>query len=125
MTSLLLDTHVLLWWLNDDPIADVAAAAIADPTHRVFTSAASIWEATIKRSLGKLHFAGSLAEASATTGFTPLPVMADHAEAVGALPDLHRDPFDRMLLAQAIVEGCTIVTRDRDIADYDVPILEA
>ncbi len=125
MMRLLADTHVLLWWLNDDPIEPDAAAALADPANQVFASAASIWEATINRAIGKLAFDGSLASAASTSRFTPLPVAASHAEAVGALPDLHRDPFDRLLVAQATVESLTIVTRDRKIAAYDVATLAA
>ena len=117
---LLVDTHVLLWWLNDDPLAPEAAAAIADPTNQVFASAASVWEATIKRALGKLELDGSLADAAESSGFTPIPVTVAHAEAAGDLPDLHRDPFGRMLIAQAIVESLTVITRDRTIGAYDV-----
>lgn len=123
---LLLDTHVLLWALADDPSLSTAArAAIVDGRNRVVASAVSAWEITIKRSLGKLRAPADLAEAVAAHRFTPLAVSLEHALAVGALPDLHRDPFDRLLVAQAGVEGLTIVTRDRAIARYDVDVLEA
>ncbi|MFO8076747.1 MAG: type II toxin-antitoxin system VapC family toxin [Egibacteraceae bacterium] len=123
---LLLDTHVLLWALADDPSLSTAArAAIVDGRNRVVASAVSAWEITIKRSLGKLRTPADLAEAVAAHRFTPLAVSLEHALAVGALPDLHRDPFDRLLVAQAGVEGLTIVTRDRAIARYDVDVLGA
>jgi PIN domain nuclease of toxin-antitoxin system len=123
--SLLLDTHVLLWWLAGDPLADGAAARIADPTERVVVSTASIWEATIKRSLGKLRIDGSLAHHAADAGFELLPVLADHAEAAGGLPHHHRDPFDRMLVAQATAERLTVVTRDPAFRSYDVDTVPA
>ena len=123
---LLLDTHVLLWALTDDPSLSAAArAAIVDGRNRVVVSAVSAWEITIKRSLGKLRAPADLAEAVAAHRFTPLAVSLEHALAFGALPDLHRDPFDRLLVAQAGVEGLTIVTRDRAIARYDVDVLGA
>jgi PIN domain nuclease of toxin-antitoxin system len=121
--SLLLDTHALLWWWQDEPISDEAAARIADPDVLVAVSAASIWEIAIKRELGKIRFEGPLAAEVHASGFEPLPVVADHAEAAGRLPSLHRDPFDRMLVAQAQVEGLTIVSRDRQLAAYDVDVL--
>ena len=125
MTCLLLDTHVLLWWLNGDPIEPAAAEAIGDPTSEVLVSAASIWEIAIKRALRKLDVEGSVAEATVATGFNLLSVSAVHAEAVGELPLLHRDPFDRLLVAQARREGSTLVSRDTALRGYDVPILIA
>ena len=123
---LLLDTHVLLWALTDDSSLTAAArAAIVDGRNRVVVSAVSAWEITIKRSLGKLRAPADLAKEVAAHRFTPLAVSLEHALAVGALPDLHRDPFDRLLVAQAGVEGLTIVTRDRAIARYDVDVLGA
>jgi len=123
---LLLDTHVLLWALTDDPSLSAAArAAIVDGRNRVVVSAVSAWEITIKRSLGKLRAPADLAKEVAAHRFTPLAVSLEHALAVGALPDLHRDPFDRLLVAQAGVEDLTIVTRDRAIARYDVDVLGA
>jgi len=120
---LLLDTHALLWWLGGSPLADAARERIAEPTTLVAVSAASIWEASIKASLGKLRLPGSLAVAVADNGFEPLPISLRHAEAAGALPRHHRDPFDRMLIAQAVAEGLTIVTRDPAFADYEVDVL--
>lgn len=121
--SLLLDTHSLLWWLADAPMSDQARAAIADPSTLVAVSAASIWEAAIKRASGKLRLDGSLAAHAVEAGFEPLPVSFSHAEDAGSLPPHHNDPFDRMLIAQARAEHLTIVTRDPAFAPYEVPVL--
>lgn len=121
--NLLLDTHALLWWLRGAPLRDEAHEAIADQTNLVAVSAASVWEASIKKALGKLRFKESLVEAVVAASFEPLAVSAAHAERAGALPPHHRDPFDRMLVAQAQVEGLTIVTRDTSFNAYDVSVL--
>ena len=121
--NLLLDTHALLWWLNGDPLAPEARIAVADPSNRVCVSSASIWEIAIKQSIGKLEVEGSIAAAAIEDRFEPLPVTFEHAEAVPRLPSHHRDPFDRLLIAQAQVEALTIVTRNARIPTYDVPTL--
>jgi PIN domain nuclease of toxin-antitoxin system len=122
--NLLLDTHVLLWWLaGSDEIAEPAATAIADPGNLVAVSAASLWEIGIKRSLGTLRVDGDLLEAVVSSGFEPLPISLDHADAAGQLPHHHRDPFDRMLVAQAQSERLTVVTRDLAFAGYEIPLL--
>lgn len=121
--TLLLDTHTLLWWLAGAPMASDAQDRIGDPTEMVAVSAASIWEAEIKRATGKLRVEGSLASQVAVAGFEPLAISLQHAELAGALPPHHRDPFDRMLVAQAQTEGLTLVTRDASFAAYDVPVL--
>jgi PIN domain nuclease of toxin-antitoxin system len=121
--NLLLDTHALLWWLAGADIDDQARAAIADASAVVAVSAASIWEAAIKRELGKLEMPDGLAEVVVEEGFEPLPIRLEHAERAGALPPHHRDPFDRMLVAQAQSEGLTLVTRDPWFDAYDVAIL--
>jgi PIN domain nuclease of toxin-antitoxin system len=124
--KLLLDTHVLLWWL-DDPrqLSSASVAAICDPANEVFVSAASAWEIAIKKSLGKLDAPDNLVDAMNTCRFFPLPIAINHALAIQVLPACHHDPFDRMLLAQAKVEGMTIVTRDAEMLGYDVPRIEA
>lgn len=121
--NLLLDTHVLLWWLADAPLDPTARARIADPELLVVVSAASVWEIVIKRSIGKLRVEGSMAERVEEAGFEPLPVTSAHAERAGSLPPHHRDPFDRMLVAQAQAEGLVVVSRDPSFDVYDVQLL--
>lgn len=123
MSALLLDTHVLLWWLAGDPLDDEVVDRIADPATVVVVSAASILEAAIKATLGKLDVRESLGHVVVEEGFTPLDVTFDHAELAGQLPPHHRDPFDRMLVAQARIEGCEIVSRDRAFDAYGVDVL--
>lgn len=120
---LLLDTQPLLWWLADQPIDREASDAIADPSNIVAVSATSIWEITIKRQVGKLRFEGSPADEVLDAGFERLSITAVHAELAGDLPLHHRDPFDRMLVAQAQAEGLTLVTRDPAFDGYDVRVL--
>lgn len=122
---LLLDTHVLLWWLADHALSEDARAAIADPISEVAVSAASTWEISIKKALGKLTAPDDLEERLRLGGFTPLPIRIDHATAAGELPRHHDDPFDRMLIAQAKIEGLTLVTRDGRLSGYDVALLTA
>lgn len=124
---LLLDTHVWLWWQADDRrLGALARHAIRTATE-VWFSAASAWEIAIKASLGKLTLprGADIESALALDGFRPLPVAITHAEAVRTLRVLHRDPFDRMLVAQARCEGLTILTADSRLAEYDVPLLSA
>ena len=124
--NLLLDTHVLLWWLNDDSgLSNKARNAVAEGRNVVFVSAASIWEIRIKQALGKLRLPKSFREVLERQPFMELPVTAEHAHAVFGLPDHHRDPFDRMLVAQAKVERLAIVTRDARIKQYAVTIIDA
>ncbi len=121
--SLLLDTHALLWWLAGVPMANEARTQISRSDVVVVVSAATIWEAAIKRALGKLRLEGSMIDHIANAGFEPLAISADHAERAGALPPYHRDPFDRMLVAQAQVEELTLVTRDDVFQRYAVRII--
>ncbi len=121
--SLLLDTHAVLWWLGGDRLAQAAVDRIADPATLVAVSAASVWEAAIKAALGKLELPAPLSQALADEGFEPLAITVAHAEMAGDLPPLHRDPFDRMLVAQASIEGLTLVTRDPQFERYGVPVL--
>lgn len=123
---LLLDSHVVLWWLGNDPeLGDPARAAIAAEESSVFVSAASAWELSIKKALGKLDAPDDLESQLAAHRFEPLPVAIAHAWTAGALPRHHDDPFDRMLVAQATTEELTIVTRDPRISRYGVPTLGA
>jgi PIN domain nuclease of toxin-antitoxin system len=120
---LLLDTHALLWWLADEGLTDQARDAIADPANLIMVSAASAWEISIKKALGKLATPDDLEQQVDEGGFSALPVSVAHAIAAGRLPRHHDDPFDRMLIAQALAEGLTIVTHDKRFADYDVAML--
>lgn len=121
--KLLLDTHAVLWWLADAELSETAREAIADPDHLIAVSSASVWEVAIKRALGKLEAPDGLVDVLTDSGFEPLPILQAHAEAVGSLPAHHRDPFDRMLIAQARIEDLTIVSRDATFDRYDVPRL--
>ena len=124
--NLLLDTHALLWWLDDKPTLSAEARdAIADGSNLVFVSAVVIWEVRIKQSLGKLQLPSNFREVLDSQAFDELPLTVDHAHRLAELPPLHRDPFDRMLVAQAMAERLTIVTRDPDIPRYPVRTLRA
>jgi PIN domain nuclease of toxin-antitoxin system len=121
-----LDTHALLWAIGAPAaLAEDARSAIADPANLVMVSAVSAWEIAIKRDLGKLVFDGSVAEHLTANGFTPLAITVAHAEGVEVLPRHHGDPFDRLLVSQALAEDATVVTRDAAIAAYDVPTMPA
>jgi PIN domain nuclease of toxin-antitoxin system len=123
--KLLLDTHALLWWLNDDVgLGQSAAEAIAE-AEIVAVSAASAWEIGVKQAIGKLSGPDDLSAEMVANGFTELPVTVAHALAAGALPPHHADPFDRMLVAQARLEGLTLVTRHDRLADYGIARLRA
>jgi PIN domain nuclease of toxin-antitoxin system len=123
---LLLDAHALLWWLADDPtLSDAARTAIADPATDVLVSAATVWEISIKRGLGKLEAPDGLVDAIEASGFSGLPVTLADGEAIAALPDHHRDPFDRMLVAQAMRINAVIVSRDAAFDAYDCDVLTA
>ncbi len=122
---LLLDTHVLLWALTaDSRLRPAVRDLIIDGTTEVLVSAASAWEITIKRAIGKLGSPDDLPAQLVAARFDELPVTVEHAVAVLDLPDHHRDPFDRMLVAQARVEGLTLVTHDSNLSRYDVAVLE-
>lgn len=121
---LLLDTHVAIWWDMGAPLSAQAKRAIRD-ADEVFVSAASAWEIAIKAALGKIRSDRSLAELCADSGFLELPVFMRHTDALALLEPLHRDPFDRLLVAQAEQEQLVLVTRDEMIARYPVATLRA
>lgn len=123
--SLLLDTHIVLWWLADDPALTADLKDRLDHEPDVYVSAATIWEVAIKHSIGKLQKPDDLPERVRDSGFRHLNITASHAIAAGHLPLIHRDPFDRMLIAQAKTEHLTLVTRDPEIAKYDLDLLPA
>ena len=122
--ALLLDTHVVLWWLAENPkLSAGARQAVADPSSIVHVSAATVWELSIKAALGKLDLDGAdLVEEIGENDFVELPMTARHSLAAANLPRHHDDPFDRMLIAQAQLEGLTIVTRDPAFGAYGIAI---
>lgn len=118
---LLADSHVLICWVdNPAQLTPAARAAIADPANEVFMSAASLWEIGLKVAKGKLRVPADFAQVLRAGGFADLPVHARHAELAITLPAVHGDPFDRMLVAQAIEKGLTLVSCDQWIAAYGV-----
>ncbi len=125
MTALLLDTSALIWWDANDPRLGGAARAAIQEASEVYVSSASGWEIAIKSALGKLRTTRRPAKAVADGGFLELPVTFAHAEAVRALPRHHDDPFDRLIIAAAKVEGCHIVTSDDAFRQYDVKLIDA
>ena len=126
MIRLLLDTHTFLWSLSDVPrLTEGARSAIADPMNDVFVSAVTGWEISVKRAKGRLNAPGNLSALIEAGGFSHLPLTFHHAEQAGNLPMHHRDPIDRLLVAQAQVERLTIVTRDTFISLYEVRIMAA
>jgi PIN domain nuclease of toxin-antitoxin system len=121
--SLLLDTHILLWFLENDPkLSDQVREVITNPANLIFVSAISAWEISIKQSLGKLIAPNNLEEALRFSRFEILSITLAHGIKVADLPMHHKDPFDRMLIAQALIEDLTIITVDRKFKLYDVPL---
>jgi PIN domain nuclease of toxin-antitoxin system len=124
--NLLIDTHVLLWWLDDNPsLSKKARTVISDGKNPVFVSAVIIWEIRIKEALGKLKIPGNFREVLENQPFEMLDITAEHAHTVGELPSHHGDPFDRMLIAQAKVEGLILVTHDMTLKKYKIPLIKA
>jgi PIN domain nuclease of toxin-antitoxin system len=125
---LLLDTHVFLWWISEDARLPVRARSqIASARNDVFLSAVSAWEIVAKAAPGRLELPEPpqrfIPAQLMSNGFEPLPLSLTHALAVAQLPDHHRDPFDRLLVAQAIVESIPIVTSDKTIARYPIKVV--
>ena len=122
----LLDAHALVWWLLDDPeLSASARSAIADPANDIVVSAATVWELAIKRANGKIRLDVDLTSEIAAAGFSGLPVTLGDAEVASSLPLHHRDPFDRMLVAQAQRLDAIVVSRDPALAAYGVNALTA
>ena len=125
---LLLDTHVFLWWILDDPqLSARARRLIADPGNEVLFSAASAWEIAVKTALGRLSLPQRpqrfIPRQLAINGFQPLSIRLEHALRVYGLPDHHRDPFDRLLITQGIEDRLTILTADPQFAKYPVRVV--
>lgn len=122
--KLLLDTHVVIWGLSDATrLPGPVREAITDVSNTVMLSAVTVWEVSIKAGTGKLRTASGWPRRLLDAGAVPLPVTLDHAEAVAGLPLHHRDPFDRMLVAQAMTEGAAIVSRDEALRAYGVEVI--
>ncbi len=123
---LLLDTHTLLWWLDGGKkLTRDARLLIANAENEVFVSAASAWEIALKKSIGKLSAPGNLLDEMKHHNFERLHITFEHCRELENLPLIHRDPFDRILIAQCRVEDLTMITRDADIARYEVKRLPA
>ena len=126
MKRLLLDTHVLLWWLSDDSrLGEASRQEISNPRNQVYVSAASTWEISIKKSTGKLVAPEDLDAIVECEGFDKLPITLFHGDQAGLLPEHHKDPFDRMLVAQAQSDGLVIVTNDEKITQYNIRTMDA
>ena len=125
MKRLLLDTNVVVWLLLGErsSVSEPARAAMEDESNQVSVSAVSVWEIAIKRSLGKLAIEERWPRALQALGFDPMPMTSLHAEQVEHLPRHHRDPFDRMLIAQASLEGHALVSADSRLADYEIELV--
>jgi PIN domain nuclease of toxin-antitoxin system len=124
--NLLLDTHVLIWALENNPtLSDKAVSSITRAENMIYVSSVSIWEIGIKKAAGKLDVPGNLTEEINLHRFSPLHITFEHAELAAQLPPIHKDPFDRMLIAQAITEKLRLVTRDTVITTYAVDTLTA
>ncbi len=121
--NLLLDTHVLLWWLADNPRLSAKARRAIQDCATIYVSAASAWEIEIKKARGKLSAPDNLEATLRVYELTPLSVTVGHAVAAARLPLLHNDPFDRLLIAQASIESLTLLTVDRQLMAYGVPVL--
>lgn len=122
---LLLDSQVFVWTMADDARLGPRVRAAIRSADDVFVSAASIWEIAIKRARGRLTVPDDLIDRARGAGYETLPVTSDHGWLAGSLPLHHGDPFDRMIVAQAIAEGLTVATSDRRIREYGVPVLAA
>ena len=124
--KLLLDTHLLLWASGQpERLPSAARALLDDPQHELLFSSASLWEVAIKRGLGRSDFRADprlLRRELLDNGYGELPITSQHAVAVDSLPTIHKDPFDRILVAQSIVEGVVLLTADSQVAQYAGPI---
>ena len=119
--TLLLDTHIVLWWFAGNPtLSEASRSYIADNRNIVMVSAATVWEIAIKSSIGKLEIDDHWIDALKADGFQQLPISWNHAERVRKLSPIHKDPFDRLLVAQAIEEKLTIITADPVVPTYPV-----
>jgi len=125
VNRLLLDGHTVLWWdIESRQLGHNAEKTIRNATH-VYVSAASEWELAIKAALGKIVLRRTILDATLDAGFQPLPITFQHAQAVRSLKPVHKDPFDRLLVAVALTEGLTLVSSDALLSEYPVPFIDA
>lgn len=121
--KILVDTHLVLWWAMDNPrLSAEARGLLADPENTIFVSAVNLWEIWLKKGLGKLQIPDDFADALWKEAFEPLPLTVAHAASIAALPWLNRDPFDRMLIAQALSERLVFLTADSQLSVYGSPV---
>ena len=126
MQRFLLDTHTFLWWLNDSPqLGPRCRQMISNDRNQVFVSAATTWEISIKMAIGKLRAPEDMDSVVEDEGFSKLPISLYHGQLAGSLPAHHRDPFDRMLIAQAQAEGLILITADENISLYNLLLKSA
>ena len=122
--KLLLDTHILLWWLTQDQkLSQTETDIITDPDNLIFISAATAWEIAVKKMIGKLEAPDDLPAALAANNFLELPITIDHSQKLYQLPLHHHDPFDRIMISQAMSEDLILMTRDTKIALYEIKII--
>ncbi|MBK7164048.1 MAG: type II toxin-antitoxin system VapC family toxin [Candidatus Microthrix sp.] len=125
MAGLLLDSHVVRWWLDDHPMLGEGTRQLIAVSPEVLVSVVTPWELGVEKALGKLSFPDGLVDEVEANGFSMLSISSVHAEAAPALPLHHRDPFDRMLIAQCLCDGLTLVTADRAFEAYEVDLQDA
>ena len=125
MSRLLLDSQVVVWWDLASPLLGAEARRRIQDAAAVYVSAASEWELTIKAALGKMTPRRSILEAAVQAGFEPLAIAFEHAQAVGTLKRVHRDPFDRLLVGVALVEGLALVSSDPILEEYPIQFIDA
>jgi PIN domain nuclease of toxin-antitoxin system len=120
----LVDTHIFVWFVTEPEQLGVEMHdSLRDPDNEVFVSAATFWEIAMNRNRGRMRFPGDIGEEIRAANFVELPVTGAHYEASVALPEIHRDPFDRLIVAQALSEGLVLVTRDKLLGAYNVPMI--
>lgn len=126
MSRYLLDTHTFLWWLkNSKMLGGECIKTISNPDNDIYVSAVNLWEISIKKKIGKLKAPGNLVSISEEKGFLPLPITLTDGEELYRLPLLHKDPFDRMLVVQALNNHLTIITNDESITQYEILTIRA
>lgn len=123
--NLLLDTHIVLWWLSDsEKLSKKSRSILSDVDNFIFVSVATGWEIAIKKSIGKLTAPDDFSKALQVNGFQSISITLEHAELAGSLPHHHDDPFDRMIIAQSKIENLTVLTHDKHFKLYDIELLQ-